>query len=603
MRRLLLLVLPLFLGLEVWSATRATNLDILVRLHPDGSATIIETWDIFVDGNGECYVRMDHMYNMTMHDFRAGIYEEDGTVTEYEYIEPWNPNASRAEKAGYCGINPLSPDTWERNWALGTQDGNHKYIVIYELDNVVRHYSDGEGLHHSFMQLDVPVEKFCLCIKSDDGQPWFQDARAWTFRNDSELSMSKTSVIIQSLSPLLPGDKLLVTIWFPPGTTLAPSFTVEEGGYFNGTFQQLVDEALEGSDYLQRDDSTQSDDSLVWLGLWGMIFAVVWIVLMILAIPLIYKMMDNNALHTAIFLIGAGLLIFPLAYLAWLFSKWRRGSKKRKFKDDLNSWQREIPLDGNLTLAYRVDRYFYGDPLIDDPITGKQFPELLIQAHLLRLINWRCIDVVPNNAAGAKEKYAIKVLKAPTADNAAFSPATKLLYSILDIAADDQRMVTKKSMEKDSWKYANPLKELQQDIATPVKYPPTHDQARQVGGLRRFLIDNTLLNERQLTEARLWDELIVYATLFGVAEKVIEELQAVNPDLAKMYSFGTATATLAVTSDLSKNMSRYLHTAYHSGRATHRSSSSSSYSSGRGGRSSRSGGGSHHTGGGGGGFR
>lgn len=596
MRRLLLLILPALFALQTWSDTRATKLDILVHLHQDGSATITETWSIHVDGNGECYVRMDHMDNMAMHGLRAGIYEEDGTVTEYEYIEPWDPNASRAEKAGHCGVNPLGPNSWERNWALGTQDGDHKYVVVYELENVVRHYSDGEGLHHCFMQLDVPVDEFVLCIKGDDNQPWFKDVKAWTFRNDSELFIRDTFIYMKSRSQLRPRGMLLVTAWFPPGT-LTPAFTVKPDEELNGTFQQLVDEALEGSDYLQREPKRPSDDSdepLIPLWLW-IVFG-----LGLASYPVAYRAFGKDPIGTTIVFLGGGFFIFPLIALAWLICWICRKCSILKFKfkvfiskGDLRGWHREIPLNGDIILAYRVHRYFHGDSFFDTRGIENRFPEPIIQALMLRLLIWKCIEFTTNK----HDDTVIKVLKKPSEANIAFDPAAYDLYLVLKDSADKEGVVGRTMLGWYIDVNSKSVDDLQNKIFKRSEYPPTYEQARQVIGLRRFLIDNTLLDERRLTEASLWDELLVYATLFGVAEKVIEELRTTCP---KLFDIGTSVVAFVGATDFSRDISKGFSKSISQ---VYSSNHTGSYSSGGGGYSSSSGGGSHYSGGGGGGFR
>jgi uncharacterized membrane protein len=39
----------------------------------------------------------------------------------------------------------------------------------------------------------------------------------------------------------------------------------------------------------------------------------------------------------------------------------------------------------------------------------------------------------------------------------------------------------------------------------------------------------TLLDERELKEVKLWKDYMIYATLFGIADKVIKEMKQVNP--------------------------------------------------------------------------
>ena len=133
---------------------------------------------------------------------------------------------------------------------------------------------------------------------------------------------------------------------------------------------------------------------------------------------------------------------------------------------------------------------------------------------------------------------------------------------------------------------------------------------RQVYGFRKFLKDFTLMNERNMTEVKLWKDYMVWATLFGNAEQVIKDMKAINPEFFHM----DVLAEQMVDDSIVKAISTSVFTGTnHVLRVIEReeaeisrltrfsSSSSSDRSSGRGGRSSRGGGGGGFSGGGGGG--
>ena len=60
------------------------------------------------------------------------------------------------------------------------------------------------------------------------------------------------------------------------------------------------------------------------------------------------------------------------------------------------------------------------------------------------------------------------------------------------------------------------------------------DTAVQLLGLRKFLLDFSLIAERGIKEMPLWREYLVYATLFGIADKVSENYAEVYSDYFKM---------------------------------------------------------------------
>ena len=58
--------------------------------------------------------------------------------------------------------------------------------------------------------------------------------------------------------------------------------------------------------------------------------------------------------------------------------------------------------------------------------------------------------------------------------------------------------------------------------------------AAQLLGLKKFLLDFSLVGERDIKETVLWKEYLIYATLFGIADKVCDSFTKIYPDYFKM---------------------------------------------------------------------
>ena len=55
--------------------------------------------------------------------------------------------------------------------------------------------------------------------------------------------------------------------------------------------------------------------------------------------------------------------------------------------------------------------------------------------------------------------------------------------------------------------------------------------AIEVLGLKHFLLDFSLIRERELQETLIWQDYMVYALLMGIADKVAPQLRRLYPDL------------------------------------------------------------------------
>ena len=112
------------------------------------------------------------------------------------------------------------------------------------------------------------------------------------------------------------------------------------------------------------------------------------------------------------------------------------------------------------------------------------------------------------------------------------------------------------------------------------------DEKEKWKGLKKYMEDFSLLNEKEVPAIEVWEEYMVYATVFGIADKVIKQLKLVYPDIENMSNLNTASYVYLMS-----------HTDFNSSFSHAISSSITSTMS------SGSGGGGGFSGGGGGGFR
>ena len=107
------------------------------------------------------------------------------------------------------------------------------------------------------------------------------------------------------------------------------------------------------------------------------------------------------------------------------------------------------------------------------------------------------------------------------------------------------------------------------------------DQVEQLKGLKKFMEDFSMLDKREVPELVLWEKYLVYATVFGVADKVIKQLKIVYPDFEQNMDLQTYSCmNLMMHNDFNSSFTRAINSAI-----------SSTYSSGSGSGGGFSGGG------------
>ena len=95
-------------------------------------------------------------------------------------------------------------------------------------------------------------------------------------------------------------------------------------------------------------------------------------------------------------------------------------------------------------------------------------------------------------------------------------------------------------------------------------------------GLYNYLNSETLMNEKTLIELPLWEKYLIYATAFGISDKVVKVLKIKCPDFETTSSLNTSYCT----SRRIRKSYRSFNSSLHRASRTHRSNSG--YSGGRG---------------------
>ena len=458
-----------------------TDLNIHVVLSHNGDALITETRLMDVDDEGtECYIGLANTGESTVSNLQV----KDETGQQFTYVDEWDIDQSRAWKSGKCGIIKKR-NGYELCWGLGDQ-GHRTYITQYTYTGLVHAYPDADAIRHVFLDADVRPKPahVQLTISTDDGTPINADSCGiWGFRFNGELSFMDNSIVVESTEAFEDQSALYVMVRFPKGM-FQP--TIQE----DDTFEHKKELAFEGSDYVGSDDEDMS------------IFE--WIIFI---------------------LVYVGFSIVPVVCFIWhLYSVWR--ARRRASKDLL--WYRDIPMDGNLQEANNVlNAYKYLHTDYNN----------LMSACILKLINMGAITIEtrPNMKGKMEQNFVIQELK----DIDKQPVLMRKIYNIFKQAAGADTVLEPKELKQymNSSQHQSITDSFINTLHTKTKisqYKDREDEVRQLFGLKKFLKEFTLLDERELKEVKLWKDYMIYATLFGIADKVIKEMKKINPEYFNM---------------------------------------------------------------------
>ena len=480
-----------FLGFDKVSANTLHSLDTTVKIDQNGNGHVTEIWDVSIDKGTEIYHSFGNMNDYVISDFNVSM---NGVL--YENIYNWNVHASKGEKAYKNGIN-YTDGGFEL--CFGIEYGRHVYTVNYSIENLVMDYEDSQILYFTFLPQNMPTppQKFKLTINTD---VLLNEIKYSSYGFVSNNHITNGNIIFESTGPMFSDQYVTALVGFPLG-----SFDIVKKK--SGSFDTVAKEALEG------------------------------------AIP------NQNSKEVFVVFLMTIIGIFLTVVIVVFFSNQKYKSRYENDFDlpkmkEANNF-RDVPFEKNFLLAY-----FIG---IEKRLFVKNN---LLGAILLKWLRNKKIDMVPTDGDGIfdfnkNDNYYLDVTNLTDLkdlDNEIEQNMARYL-----LKASDNMKLTPKSFSKWSRKNYEKIFDLLKDAGeyskdelvnrgyiikkteaygkrnkTKSKYAFTDklkEETIRLQGLKKFLNDMTLIDEKKAIEVHLWEEYLMFAQLFGNADKVAKQFK------------------------------------------------------------------------------
>ena len=462
----------------VFGRPKLHDLDIRVLLSPNGDAQITETRKMTIDSEGtECYVVIGNLNGSKLQGF--SVWDETGL--RYEVQSSWDIDRSRSWKTGRCGI-VTKRDGYELCWGLG-DSGSRTYTTRYTVTNLLRGYEDADGFNYMFVAegLSPSPEHVRLVILPTDTLHLNKENTAiWAFRYRGDINFVGDSIVAETSEPFSSRSAMIAMVKFQKGM-FRPNLIMK------GTFEDVKNYALENSDY---------DDG---------------------------EMTRSEKIALAIFLLSIMLLPLLLV-LGYFYYVWRQ---RRNVMKDLN-WFRDLPYGGNLQQVNDVlNAYKYGSADYNN----------LLSACILRLIDDGAISI--EQQMNAKGRMVQHFVIHPLPAEKSYPQLLRMVHKIFRDAAGSDTVLEPKELK--SWmksthnqSYTDSFIQTLHTKTRIYQYKNQLDEVRKVFGLKKYLKDFTLLDERSVGEVALWKDYMIFATLFGIADQVIRDMKRINPEYFNM---------------------------------------------------------------------
>lgn len=590
-----------FFSITNVNANSITNIDMDVYIDANGNATITEVWKAYLSQGTEGYRPYTKLGNSSISNF--SVSDDSGRI--YDSLSSWNTSASFASKAYKSGIHYTS-NGLELCWGISSY-GNRIYTLKYNISNFVTQYTDTQGIYFNFLNLDQLVSSAKVTIHSDI--PFSLDnSRIWAFGNDGSINFENGNIVLDSGNGLSSSQYMVALVRFESNlfnTTNKSSSSFDN--IYDSAFSDVTDPNYNGN------NNSSTKENYSFKELLSFIFSILFYLIsgpvgLIIVFCVLAKVKGKD------WLLGSSKASGQLQF----------GQYGRILPEDnqINYW-REIPCNKDLERAYWVC-YQY------NVVSEKTLRQGIIGAILLKWIRNGYVTVSKTKKGLFSFKdnnYAIDFTKMTHADN----EIENSLFNMLVSASGFNKILEAKEFSKwsknnyskvNSWFSTIIYKEQyyleQQGLITSTTEettgmfgrkktiiiknvnPQLREEAIQLKGLKKFLLDFSMMPEREYFEVHVWEEYLIFAQLLGIADKVEEQFSKLYPNFNQETLLNTEITTVAA-----RSMAIICYEGVRAGAARASSSrdysGSSTYSGGGG--SSFSSGGSSSGGSSGGGFR
>ena len=488
MKRTVFILLTLLLPLAL-QAQEIRDMDIRVEVGRDGSATVTTDWDVTVVNGTEWYIPIENLGPMKVMSLKVS--ENGKTFVDEEFN--WNSGRSLEQKAGRSGL-VRKTDGVELCWGQGSL-GDHKWRSVVKMTGLVQGMTDYDGFNFQLVntQMVAGPGHVKVTIENNTGGPQWTSAntKVWAFGFRGSIYVIDGAVVAETRKPMSKRNHVTLMVRFDKGM-FAPEVTK------NSSFAAMEKTAKKGSSYNILSDTKA----------WG---------------P---------------YLLGAGIL----ALLIWILGAFATGNKYRKKlfgTRKIEGWCRDIPLGGNLLAAFYVmdgSRRFYLD--------GNKYHRNLMGAVFLK---WMLEGKASVHKGWSKRNVKLALRRDVEIEN----PVEAELYEMCLAAAGRDLILTPREFKRWSrWHYET-IKDWpyrargkgrsyllrkgfidKRDRGTETGFGPL----KEVIEFKNFLKDFTILNQREAPEVHLWNQYLIYAALFGVADKVSKQMKKLYPTEYTEYS-------------------------------------------------------------------
>ena len=481
--------------LSVFAKNNVETINIDVAITNDGSAYVTQEWTGTFEQGTENYIPIENLNGITISDFSVSDTENG----KYDYIDFWDVDSNFDEKAGKCGIVETSRG-YELCFGI-TEYGYNTYTISYKLNGLVCCYSDYDGFNFMFINSGMstfPTQARINIYMLDGTELNENNSGIWGFGYEGGIYFVDGGVYAYTDNELYGSDSMIVMLQLDKDI-------VTPERHSKDSFEIVKERAFEQSDYKEENDKLDAIICNIMYAVFAVILALI----------------TGCAVRAAV-----------------------QRIKYKKFYKSVGYF-RDIPNGGSIPMSYCLAKNF--------KISGE---ESVISACILKMIvggNLRAtFTETPGMFGKIKKSVELSFVSAPE------ETLLNKMYQLLKNAAGNDEILQEKEMDGYFYSHPDAIRDFVNNAAENGKNELMQKQGLKKSslrfiddltekgraelaesiGLRKYLSEFSLISERELSESAIWKDYMVYAVLYGIGDKVMEQLRKLYPNgIPQEYNF------------------------------------------------------------------
>ena len=510
-------------------ANEIKEINIFIEVDNNGNAKIVEVWKADMDKDTEIYLPYD---NLEDSEFKNLTVTDDRGI-KYETLSNWNINASFEEKKDKCGISKTKKGI-ELHWGI-SEYGKREYKITYDLTNFVVQSSDYQ---FTYMLLqpkmsNLPIKNLTIKIKGIEDFST-DNIEFWSYGNNGVINIEDGLIVFNSKGRLYKEDYMTILIKYKNKIFNTTS-------YDNKNFEQIKKSAMNG---------TKSIDAKEVVS-----FLITFLVFLPLFI-FIFKLIIKSLTETKyIFKKPTGKIEKNIKKVSYQREIPCNGDIKRisyilkligMVKDEsallgayILQWKKKgfIEINKNEKKKNSVEIKFLTKSIKTDDTIEEKFWKIMLKAatttsmadfekKILRFVQKYVPDKKEIDDTIENDEKSKLILESNEFNKYCSVNYQDVLEIFYDYIEDERNKLVKDGFIKYDYKSFKILFK-KYSIHREFFTEKMNEEVKKIIGFKKFLLDYSIINERESIEVELWDKYLIIAEILGIADKVEEQFENV----------------------------------------------------------------------------